>query len=106
MLLPSCRMLTGRNTESLCIIGASSANMPPKDLLNHAETEEERQELMKQEANLLSVAMTRAKLIVWITYEKTPSPLLERIYIDGHSCEIEAGKDGVTKELLQMTSSL
>ena len=41
------------------IIGASTTNMPPKDMLNHAETEEERQDLMKQEANLLSVAMTR-----------------------------------------------
>ncbi len=82
--IPGVRIATmhrvkGMEFSCVYIIGASSANMPPKDMMNHAETQEERQDLMKQEANLLSVAMTRAKLIAWITYEKTPSPLLERI---------------------------
>ena len=82
--IPGVRIATmhrvkGMEFSCVYIIGASSTNMPPKDMLTHAETEEERQELMKQEANLLSVAMTRAKLIVWITFEKTPSPLLDRI---------------------------
>ena len=82
--IPGVRIATmhrvkGMEFSCVYIIGASSANMPPKDMLNRAETEEERQELMKQEANLLSVAMTRAKQIVWITYEKTPSLLLDRV---------------------------
>ena len=82
--IPGVRIATmhrvkGMEFSCVYIIGASSANMPPKEMMNHAETEEERQELMKQEANLLSVAMTRAKQIVWIAYEKTPSLLLKRI---------------------------
>ncbi len=82
--IPGVRIATmhrvkGMEFSCVYIIGASSVNIPPKEMLNRAETEEERQELIKQEANLLSVAMTRAKQIVWITYEKNPSPLLEKI---------------------------
>lgn len=63
----------GMEFTCVYIIGVSAANMPPRDVLKKTESGEERQELMKKEANLLSVAMTRAKKVLWVTYEKTPS---------------------------------
>lgn len=69
----------GMEFTCVYIIGASAVNMPPREIFSKAESDEERQELMKQEANLLSVAMTRAKQVVWVTYEKSPSVLLQSI---------------------------
>ena len=69
----------GMEFACVYIVGASLTNMPPRELVKKAEEKEEQQELMKQEANLLSVAITRAKQIAWITYEKNPSELLARI---------------------------
>ena len=82
--VPGIRIATmhrvkGMEFSYVYIIGASSDNLPLKEQYNHADTEEDKQELMQQEANLLSVAMTRAKKLVWITYEKKPSVLLEQI---------------------------
>lgn len=82
--LPGVRIATmhrvkGMEFTYVYIIGASATNIPLKDMMTKADSEEERQELMKQEANLLSVAISRAKKHVWITYEKTASPLLARL---------------------------
>lgn len=69
----------GMEFACVYIVGASSTNMPPREMVKKTEEKEELQDLMKQEANLLSVAITRAKQVVWITYEKNPSELLARI---------------------------
>lgn len=66
----------GMEFSCVYIIGASAVNMPPYDRVKKVENLEELEELKKEEANLLSVAMTRAKKSVWVTYEKKPTELL------------------------------
>ena len=53
--------------------------MPSKRELVNAEDEEARQEILLEEANLLSVAMTRAKRYVWLSYVGTPSQYIEKL---------------------------
>ena len=57
---------------------ANSDFLPLRAEIRHAE-QDEIPDLMRQEANLLSVAMTRAKRKVLITYRGKPSPFLKAI---------------------------
>ena len=61
------------------VIRTSKANISPKELVKKTEIPEGLDEQMKQEANLLAVAMTRVRHFAWVSYEKEPCPSIERI---------------------------
>lgn len=69
----------GMEFRFVYIVGMTSSNLPPHNIVEKAENEDDRNDLMKQEANLLSVAISRAKEAVWISYCKEPSLLLENL---------------------------
>ena len=52
--------------------------IPSKRDMEKATDEEMPSELLLSEANLLSVAITRAKKQVWLSYFRKPSELIER----------------------------
>ena len=57
----------------------TSDYMPSRRELVNAEDEDAKQEILLEEANLLSVAMTRAKRYVWLSYSGTPSQYIEKL---------------------------
>lgn len=79
--IPGIRVATMhrvKGVEYTCMYVAYVNNeyLPLKYEIKHAEGDASTLEIKKQEANLLSVAMTRAKKKVMITYTGKPSPFL------------------------------
>ena len=79
--IPGIRVATMhrvKGVEYTCMYVAYVNNeyLPLKYEIKHAEGDASKLEIKKQEANLLSVAMTRAKKKVMITYTGKPSPFL------------------------------
>lgn len=82
--IPGIRVATMHRVKGMefnCVYIPNTTNdsIPPKEDIVRIEDEEERNSLLKQEANLLSVAMTRAKRYVWISYTGEPSEYLKNI---------------------------
>lgn len=57
--------------------------IPNKREMDKAEDEEMRREQLLKEANLLSVAVTRAKRKVWLSYSGKPSSLIKKMIDEG-----------------------
>lgn len=57
----------------------TNAAIPPAKDVEKARVEENEQELIVKECNTLSVAITRAKIFVWLSYAGQPSMLLPEV---------------------------
>lgn len=67
----------GMEFECMYIIELNKEIIPPADEIAKAEGDEQTvNEILKREANLISVSMTRAKKFAWLSYSGQPSKLL------------------------------
>ena len=83
--IPAVRVATmhrvkGMEFQCMYIVSINADTVPlPIQIEKAYEDEELIESIMKQEANLLAVAMTRAKRYAWISYSGSPSELLSRL---------------------------
>ena len=81
--IPGVRIMTmhrGKGMEFSCVYLPYLRDdiIPSKHDLEKAADDEARNEIMLSEANLLSVAITRAKHRVWLSYSGTPSIIISK----------------------------
>lgn len=79
--IPGVRIATmhrvkGMEFECMYVVAVSNDIMPPPEEVVASPDDESVQELLKKEANILYVAMTRAKKVTWVSYSGKPSELL------------------------------
>lgn len=82
--IPGVRIATMHRVKGMeysCVYIPFMTNtyMPYQEELSKAEDEADQQDIIKKEANLLSVAMTRARQFVWLSYSGEPSQYLKKI---------------------------
>ncbi len=78
--LATMHRVKGMEFDHIYAVAVTDKHMPFHFLVNKpGVSEEEREDLMRLDANLLSVAITRARQFAWISYYGNPSRLLKNL---------------------------
>lgn len=82
--IPGVRIATmhrvkGMEFDGMYLAAVNKDIIPVKSVLEKIEDSELKKENIKKEANLVAVAMTRARRFVWTTYAKEPSTIIKKL---------------------------